>query len=179
MNFALDIVPNYEDVPFRINYGTRVASEPSSRYFVPLDGFDDAALDRISRERVWMGCVGYDIYPGKHNFGDRLFPDGVLGLPYFFPFGNHYEGLGSLKRIFLGKGIADRIELFVSDDLLDFFGEGFGIWHPTRSISGLEMTPGRKQQLARLGVETDVWYDLREHADIVRTRIEAAAEKGL
>ncbi|MBW2977403.1 hypothetical protein KY331_01015 [Candidatus Woesearchaeota archaeon] len=125
-----------------------VEKPENSDNYIPLEGLVDNNTLLQLRERE-IGNLTF--YYNKQ----------VLLSTGYFPFGSSPT---PNNRFLLGKGIADRIDLIVADDLLELFGEDDLIIFNTESKH-------RQDQLKRQGIELGRKYTLKEYYEIINSNI--------
>jgi hypothetical protein len=130
----LSLIPDLSTPSNYCSYRTRITREPSHSSF-PIDGI---AFDAVSS---LDGAIDYRLRTGTT----------IFVVHQFYPF--THEPLA--YRPLLGKGLADRIQLLVAQDMAAQF--------PQHSLIERADTPWRECQLQRLGIEQQVPYLLPQY----------------
>ena len=149
--YYLRVVPTEDSLDNKMKYQIFVASECKE------DGDFDLSLfltsDELKRlEEQKIGDVSYSIIDCEGRT--------YLACERFFPFSANPEK----HPHFLGKGISDLVQLFISRDLMKRFGSD-------AEVSHYDPSPRRELQLSRLGIKRNMSYTLLDYVSTINQNI--------
>ena len=153
---GIEIKPDFNDFPGLIRYNTYLVVKPENdNNFISLEGIvKNRRLKHLNEEE--MGRVSFDVHDYLSGEGDKR--KVRLHESSYQPF-----SAAPIPKYgcFLGKGIADKIDLWVVNHLLGLFDEQSAV-HFDRE------TDPSNNQLKRCGIDASRDYSLREYYDILR-----------
>ncbi len=137
---------------YYLNYGTQITSRPFNQSMFIL--LNDYLTKKQIKKLVGAGRLG------KITLIKINSPIYDLSYHTFYPFGHHPD-INAPQL--LGKGIADIVQLLISEDLIKRFGKELVICHER-----YKETKWRKGQIERLGIEMGKPYRLDEYVNQIR-----------
>jgi hypothetical protein len=163
---GIEVIPYLASLPSAMRYDTWITKRPlDNDKFIPLNiHLSLRELENLVEEEV--GDIAYEVSEFEAEIKGQIYRPKELYASRFFPFGAFPERYAS----FLGKGVADFIQLIVARDLLERFGNQSKAIHKHPSET-------RQNQLNRLGIQKDVGYNLREYVEIIAQSVEKRGKK--
>ncbi len=154
----MEVRPDYANMPSTMWYETWITREPldGSKFISLNDRLSPDDLSRLIEEKI--GNASYMVINTKAASYEEIDRIRKLYSERFFPFDTSPD---KKHPYFLGKGIADEIQLIIAEHLLEEFGKEFRVIHR-------EPSDTREHQLNRIGIQKNTWYDITEYVNICK-----------